>query len=149
MRPGRSVGKQKLDVVGARLAAVDPVRGTAPAPDSPHHLDRRAFVVGKRRVARGVVDRQRNFGEVARRAAARAGEDHIVHLAAAQPLGGGFAHHPAQRLDEIGFAAAIGSDNAGKARLDRQLGRLDKRFEAGEAKALYLHHRPVMFSGPS
>src|SRR6202035_5653539 len=110
-------------------------------------LDRRRLVVGKGRIARAVVDRQRNLGEVARRAAPRPGKDHIVHLAAAQPLGRGFAHYPAQRLDEIGFAAAIGPDDAGEAGLDRQLGRLDKGFETGETEALYLHRRFAMIFG--
>ncbi len=86
MRPGRGVGEQQLDVAGAHLAAVDPIGGAAAAGDPAHHLDRRAVIVGKGRIARAVVDRQRDLGEVARRAVAGPGKDQIVHLAAAQPL---------------------------------------------------------------
>jgi len=138
-----------MHVAGTHLTAVYPKCRAAAANDPPHHLDRCALVVGKGRLARGVVDRQRDLCEVARRPVAGPGKDHVVHLAAAQPLGRCFAHHPAQRLDQIGFAAAVGSDNAGQARLDRQLGRLDKGFESSEAKTLYLHRHAIIIFGPS
>ncbi len=149
MRPGCGVGEQQLDIAGAGLAAIDPIGGAAATSDSAHYLDRRALVIGKGGSTRAVVDRQRDLGEIARRTAAGPGKDHIVHLAAAQPLRRGFAHHPAQRLDEIGFAAAVGPDNPSEARLDRQLGRFDKGFEPGETEAVYLHRRFFMIVGPS
>src|SRR5260370_10978462 len=144
MGPGRSVGEKQLNVAGTRLAAVDAVGGAVAAGDAAGHLERRAFVIGKRRVARAVVERQRDFGEIARGTPGRAGEDHVVHFAAAQPLRRSFAHDPAERLDEVGFAAAIRPDDAGETRLYRQLGRLDKGFEAGEAETLYLHRRNII-----
>ena len=55
-----------------------------------------------------------------------AGEDHVVHAGRAHGLVRAFAHHPAQRLEQVGFAAAIGADHAGQARLDQQFGRLDE-----------------------
>ena len=43
-----------------------------------------------------------------------------------------FAHHPADRLEQVRLAAAVGADDAGQPRLDPQLGRLDEAFEAAE-----------------
>ena len=42
----------------------------------------------------------------------------------------GLAHHPAQRFDQIGLAAAVRPDDAGQARLDQEIGRFDKGLEA-------------------
>src|SRR3546814_9276944 len=69
-------------------------------------------------------------------------EDHILHPAAAHRLGRGFAHHPADRLEQVRLAAAIGADDAGQPRLDAQLGGFDEAFETGEAQPFYLHENP-------
>ena len=144
MGAGRGVGEQQGDVLGADVAAVDPIGGAGAALDPAGDLD-----VADRRhadVARHVLglalDQQRDFGEIARRAGRGAGEDDVVHAGAAHRLGRGFAHHPADRLEHVGFAAAIGADDAGQARLDAQLGRLDEAFEAGKLQPLYLHGAP-------
>jgi len=82
----------------------------------------------------GVVEFELDLGEIAGRPVAGAAEDHVVHLAATHPLGGGFAHHPSNGFDKVGFAAAIGADHAGRAGIDDQFGRVDEGFEAGKAK---------------
>src|SRR3546814_4967282 len=69
-----------------------------------------------------------------------AGEDDVVHLAAAHALGRGFAHGPAQGLDEVRLAAAVGADDAGDAGLDDQLGGVDERLESAQTKLVELHH---------
>ena len=148
MRPGRGVREQQLDVAGAHITAIDAVGGALAAADAARHFEDGALVMGKRRVARAAVERQDDLGQIARRAAGGPGKDHIVHFAATQPLGGALAHHPAQCLDEIGFAAAIRADDAGQPGLDRQLGRLDERFEAGKTKPLYLHKLNIMIFRP-
>ena len=58
----------------------------------------------------------------------------MVIAAAAQGFGGRCAHHPAQGFKQVGFTAAIGTDNAGQSGVDPQLGRVNKRFEAGQAQ---------------
>ncbi len=45
-----------------------------------------------------------------------------------------FAHHPAQRLDEVRLAAAVRPDHAGQAALDDELAGFDEGFEAEEAQ---------------
>ena len=86
-----------------------------------------------------VVEVERHLGGVARRAVAGAGEDDVVHAGGAHVLVGVLAHHPAQGLDEVGLAAAVRPDDAGQARLDQEIGRLDEGLEADNAKARELH----------
>ena len=132
-RAGRGIGEQDLDVAGAHVAAVDPVDGTRLALDPARDLQHLAVVDGGRRRAIGIVDRHHHFGMVARRAVAGTGEDHRVHVGGAQRFVRGFAHRPAQRLDQIGFAAAVRPDHAGQARLDHEVGGFNERLETMEA----------------
>ena len=44
-----------------------------------------------------------------------------------------------QGFQEVGFAAPIGADNAGHAGQNIEIDRVDKGFEAGEAKAVKFH----------
>ena len=40
------------------------------------------------------------------------GEDHIFHLQTAQALGRLFAEHPGDRVGDVRFSAAVGTDNS-------------------------------------
>ena len=102
------------------------------------------IVEGSRRAAVGIVEQEPDFGDVARRAPAGAGEDHVLHARAAHVLERAFAHHPAQGLDEVRLAAAVRPDDAGQARLDPKFGGVAEALEAGQAEALEFHRR-----GPS
>ena len=132
VRAGRRIGEQELDVLGAMLAAVDPVGRAAAALDLSGDLK----LVQLGEVAAGgavaVVQGERDLGQVARRARGAAGEDDVVHLAAAHALGRGLAHDPAQGLDEVGLAASVGADDPGQARRDDQLRRIDEGLKAGK-----------------
>ena len=141
-RAGRGVGEQRLHVAGADLAAVHRIGRAVAALDAAHDVELVGVVDHRRRRARLVVERQRHLGDVARRPRAGAGEDHVLHLAAAHLLGGGLAHHPLHRLDEVRLAAAVGPDDAGHAGLDGELRRIDEGLEAGEPEFVELHHLP-------
>ena len=130
MRASRGVGEQQGDVLLPDVAAVNSVGGTGAALDPAGDF---AFTLG------AAVDQQRDFGEVARRAAGGAGEDDVFHAAAAQGLGAAFAHHPAQRFEQVRLAAAVGTDHARQPRLDPKFGRFDEAFEAGQDKAAEAH----------
>ena len=73
MRAGRGVGEQQRDVLGADVAAVDPIGGAGAALDPAGDLDladrRQRDVAGMSPAL--ALDQQRHFGEVARRARAR------------------------------------------------------------------------------
>ncbi len=147
-RPGRGVGEQHGDVAGAHFAAVDPERRAVFPHDAAGDFERVVFVERGRRLAVAVVDRDGHFGMIARRTAGIAGKDHVVHLGGAHCLVRGFAHHPADGLHQIGFAAAVRPDNAGQARFNLEIGRFDEGFESGQAQPRELHSLGRSFSPP-
>jgi hypothetical protein len=137
--PCGGVGEQQLDVLGAHLAPVQPVDGARAAIDPPRHLQHGMVGEGLGGGPVAVVDQQRHLGVVAPGAPPAAGEDDLVHAVGAHGLGRGRAHDPAQRLQEIGLAAAVGAHNARQPGLDPELGRFDEGLEARKAQALELH----------
>ena len=138
-RAGRCVGEHDLHVAGADFAAVDAVGGAGLALDAPGDFDAVGVVESGGRRALRIVDRDRDFGVVARRTAVVAGEDDVIHRRGAHGFVGRLAHHPAQRFDEIGFAAAVRPDDAGQAGFDQEIGRLDERLEPVEAEPRQFH----------
>ena len=128
----RARTSRPLSLIGRAVVALD-------APDD---LDHVGIVEGGGRGAGAVVEHQHDFGVVARRPRSRAREDDVVHAGGAHLLVGVLAHHPAQGFHEVRLAAAVRSHHARQARLDGEVGRLDKTLEADEAQ-------PVEFHGPS
>ncbi len=120
MRAGRRIGEQQGDILGAHVAAVDAIGGAGATLDAADDFLLLAVKLGE----------DRDFGEIARRPRRGAGEDHVFHASAAHRLGRVLPHRPAQRLEQIGFAAAVGADHAGQPRLDAQIGRVDEALEA-------------------
>ena len=116
--------------------AVDGVLRPAVAEHRP--ADRDLGVLDRQRAV-GVVDGQRDLGAAERRAAGGAGEDDVLHLAAAQRLGALLAHHPGQRVDDVGLAGAVGTDDAGDARLELEGRRGGEGLEPAEGQALQVH----------
>ena len=105
---GRRIREEQGDVLGTNVAAVDPIGRARAALDPPSDL---AFAGAL--VVVLMFDQDRHFGEVAGRTRRGSGEDHVVHAAAAKAFGAGLAHRPADRLQQVGFAAAVGADDAG------------------------------------
>ncbi len=136
---GRGIGEQQLHVARAHLAAVDAVGGTDLALDPARHLEHVGVVERRRRAAVGIVDEQNHLGGIAHGPVGGAGEDHLVEILGAHRLVRAFAHHEAQRLDQIGLAATVGADDARHARLDLEIGRLDERLEPNQTKTRELH----------
>src|SRR5438132_8710255 len=73
-RAGRSVGEQDVHVAGAHLAAVDAVGGARLALDAARHVERLILIELGGRLARAVVDLDRDLGVVAPRPAVGAGK---------------------------------------------------------------------------
>ena len=95
------VGQEFLDVEEAAVVAVDRVLAL-PGPEE-QAADRHLGVLdGEGAVA--VVDRERDFGAAQRGARGGPGEDHVLHLAAAQVLHPLLAHHPGERVHHVGLA---------------------------------------------
>ena len=146
-RAGGGIGKQDLHVAGAHVAAVDAIDRAGLALDPARDFQDLAVVDGRRRGAIGIVDRHDHFGVVARRAVAGTGEDHRVHVGGAQRFVRGLAHRPAQRLDQVRFAAAVRSDHAGQAGLDHEVGGFNERLETVEAEAGEFHGHNSLLAG--
>ena len=146
-RAGRGVREQDLHVAGAHVAAVDAIDRAGLALDAAGDFQELAVVDRGRRGAIGIVDRHHDFGVIARRAVAGTGEDHRIHVGRAQRFVRGLAHRPAQRFDQVRFAAAVRTDHAGQARLDHEVGGFDERLETMEAKARQLHKHDSLLAG--
>jgi hypothetical protein len=95
------VGEEELDVLAAHGAAVDAVAGACAAFQLALDLKHVGAVEFRRRGAFGVIQNERDFGSFPRGAGGSAGEDEIVHLAAAHGLGGVGPHGPAQRFEKV------------------------------------------------
>ena len=123
--------KKHIDNVAAPTApAVQEIVGLAIATD--RALDRNLVEVGVFALdgAVGIVEDQLHLGGAHRLAIAGAREDHIGNRIAAQAAGGALAHHPADGVDDVGFAATIGPNHAGHIGWQVQRGRVHKRLEA-------------------
>ena len=130
MRAGGGVGEQHPHVPRAHVVAIHLEGRTGVAGDAADDVQRVGLVEGRGGEAVGVIDGERDFGEVPRRARGRAGEDHVLHAGTAHGLWAGFAHHPAQGFEKIGFAAAVGPHDPCQARRDDELRRIDETLES-------------------
>ena len=130
------VAEQLLDVQEPAAVAVDGVLRAAVAE---HRAADGDLGVVDRQGAVGVVDRQGHLGPAEGRAAGGAGEDDVLHLAAAQRLGALLAHDPAQRVHDIGLARAVGADHAGDTGFEAECGRRGERLEPAEGQSLQVH----------
>src|SRR5690606_17336355 len=98
---GRLVREEKLYVLGARLLAIDAIDGPGFALDTARHLQFVGIVEGGRRGAVDIIEEKRDFRGVPGRPRTGAREDDVVHAGRAHILVRAFAHHPAQRFDEV------------------------------------------------
>ena len=136
---GRGIGKQHLHIAGTHILGVDLVGAACVAGDSAHNFDRVRIVEAAGRKAILVVDHDADFGKMTRAACGGPGKDHILHPATAHRRRAVFAHDPAQRLQKIGLAAAIGANNTSQPLMDHQIRGVDKAFEAVKPEAVKTH----------
>ena len=130
------VGQQFLHVEQAAVIAVDEVLAL-PGPEQQPADGDLGVLDGQRTVA--VVDGQRDLGPAQRRPGGGPGEDHVLHLAAAQGLHALLAHHPGERVHHVGLAGPVGADDAGDTRLEAQRGGGRERFEPAQGESLQVH----------
>ena len=133
------VAQQLLDIHQTATAAVDFVFTGAVA-EHPTR-DRHLGVLDRQRVV-GVVDGDGDLGATQRGPRRRAGEDDVFHLAAAQRFGALLPHHPGQRVDHVGLARPVGSDDGGDAGLKPQSRRRGEGLETLQRQTLEVHGVP-------
>ena len=131
------VQKQLIHVLEADALAVDAVFTFAAAvvPAADDHL------VGIHiQTVVGVIDGQADRSIAHGAAGLGSAEDDVLHFArAAQLLGAGLAHDPADGVGDIALARAVGPDNAGNTLADGQAGLVRKAFEALDLKFFQTH----------
>ncbi len=140
------VGEEILDVEEAARVAVDLVLAAAVAEHDPRDGDL-GVLDGQGPV--GVVDGQGHLGTAQGRAARGAGEDDVLHLAAAQRLGTLLAHDPAEGVDDVGLARAVRSDDARDPGFEPECGRRGERLEPAEGQGLEVHAAGLYRPGSS
>ena len=133
------VREQLLDVQQTAGVAVDLVLALARPvhPPGDRHL---GVLDGQGAVV--VVDGQGDLGAPERRTAGGAGEDDVLHLAAAQGLRALLAEHPRDRVDHVGLAGAVGTDHTGDPGLQLQRRGGGEGLEALHRQALEVHVSP-------
>ena len=125
-----------LNVHQAARARVDEVLAFARAIHAPGDSDL-VKVDGQHMVR--VIEHQRDLGDTHRLARRRAREDDILHGLAAQLLGALLAQDPQNRVRNVRFSRAVGTDDDGQARLKRHMGAVGKRLEPFEREGLEIH----------
>src|SRR6185437_4660639 len=124
--------EQVGDVAAAAAHAVQVVVGLRITADAAFHRDLvEAGVLATQRAV-GVVENQLDGRLPDRFASGRAGKDHVGDRFAAQPAGRAFAHHPADRVDDVGLATAVGAADPGEIGGKVQDGRIDEGLESGQ-----------------
>src|SRR5690606_37560334 len=92
-----------------------------------------------------VGEAERDFGAVERPALLRPLEDRLLHLGASDRRGALLAEHPADGVADVGFPAAVRSDDGGDAVVESEFGPISERLETVEMETAKLHEagRPV------
>jgi len=90
---------------------VDQIGALAGAEKAPGNADFRVVAELFGSVAVVVGHREGHFGHIQRRLAVGAGENDILHAFAAELFDALFAHDPTQCIDDVAFAATVGSYN--------------------------------------
>ncbi len=121
LAPESRVAQELLYVKQTASFAVDRVLARSVAKQRPADRD---LGVLDRQSSVAVVDRELHFGATQRPASRGTGENDVFHLAAAQGLGALLPHDPGQRIDDVGLARAVGSDDRGHPRFEGEGGRL-------------------------
>src|SRR5262245_29404114 len=111
-RPEAGAEEHVGDVAAAHVRAVDEVARLAVALEHAAHRDLGILRPLPGRAALRIVEDQLDRGAPERLAVGGAVEDHVLHRVAAQRRGAALAEHPAHGVDDVRFAAAVGTDHA-------------------------------------
>ena len=125
-------GHEKLgDVLQAARNLVEQVFGLARAIGAPRHGD---FAEGRVRLGKLAaffgLEHERNLGHSGRGIGLVAGVDKVLDALAAKARRRLLAEHPSDRIDDVGFAAAVGADHRRHPRRKTYRRRIEKGLEA-------------------
>ncbi len=132
------VHEELVDVAQAARVLVDLVLAGAVAEEAAGDGD---FVELGAELVLAVAEGQRDLGHAERLAGVAPAENDVLHLAAPERLGRLLAEHPADRIEDVAFAAAVRPDDGGDARMELNDGFVGERLEAEDVKRLEIHGR--------
>ena len=118
-------------ITAAHPAPIDEVIAFAVALDPALDSD---LVIVDRQPAGGVVEDDSDLGERGARAALSAGVDDLFHLPPAKVAGLAGAQHPLDRVDDVGLARAVRTDDRRHAAFEQDLGRPGEGLETHQAQ---------------
>jgi hypothetical protein len=127
------------DVFEAARGFVDEVLAGAVAVQAPRDGDLGVVDVERVGEAVGVVEGDGDLGQGLGAAFFGAVEDDVVHAAAAEVFGGLFAQAPADGVNDVALAAAVGAHHSGERVVEQHLGVVAKGFESRECQAFDSH----------
>ena len=127
------------NIFAAALGAIEEIVGLAVPGHLPLHRDfvELAVFAGHRGV--GVIEDQLDGSLGHGLAGIGAVEDHVGHGFATQVFGGGFPHHPANRINDIGLPTPVGPHHSGEIFREIGGGRVHKGFEPGQFYGFQSH----------
>ena len=131
-----SVHEKFLDVLQPARLAVERIFALPVAVHPAHNLH---LVKFRPELLFAFREQQRHFADLRRLARVRALENHVLHLAAAQGLRALFPQHPANRVGDVGLAAAVGPDDRGHAGFEAEGRVVGKGFESVKLERLEIH----------
>jgi hypothetical protein len=128
-----------LHVAAAHRLVVDVVAAGAVAGEHAAHGDLRELAPLAAGAVVGVVEHQLDAGTAGLLAAGGAVEDHVLHGLATQLGRARFAEHPAHRIHDVRFAAAVGSHHADQLAGQHEVGGFSEGLEAGKLDGVEAH----------
>ena len=128
--------EQVLDVLEPTNMLVETVLAHVVAEHAPSDGD---FGVFERERSVLVGEPQDDLGEVDRLAVPAAGEDHLVHLAAAYERRALFPEHPADRVGDVALAAPVGPHDRRDPRIEVDRHAIGERLEPVHLETLEFH----------
>ena len=130
------IHKQLVHIAQPHGLTVDVIFTFTAAVITPGHGD---FIFFHGKNAAGIVNDQCNLSKPYLGALLRSSENHVLHFTAAQGTGALLPHNPANRIGNIGFSTAVGTDDGGDVLAEVQNGFVRERLEALDFERLQIH----------
>ena len=135
------VQKERDDVLPSALGAVDEITRSAVSIESAAHLDLSEALVLSAEGAVFVVKRDVDLSNRCRLPSVRAGENHVLHRLTPQETWALLTQGPANGIDDVALATAIGTDNTTDPWAKLKDGLVHEGLESSQLDATNSHSR--------
>ena len=138
-RPQTGAQEHILYIAPTHRLVIDKVARGPFTGEHPAHRNFSELAPLATRAVVGIVKNQFDAGPAGGFAAGGAVKNHVLHGLAAQLAGPAFAQHPADRVHDVGFAPAVGTDHADQLTGQQKVGGLYKGLESGQLDRIEAH----------